>query len=37
MIENSSYYLELASHPMPERVDDLCSSVREKNTPVTFS
>ena len=36
MIENSSYYQELASHPMPEHVDDLCSSVRKKQTPVTF-
>ena len=30
MIENSSYFQELASHPMPEHVDDLCSSVRKK-------
>ena len=29
-IENSSYYQELVSHPLPEYVDDLCSSVRKK-------
>ena len=30
MIENSSYYQELVSHPMPEHVDDLFSLVRKK-------
>ena len=37
MIENSSYYLELASHPMPEHVDDLCSSVRKKQNSSNLS
>ena len=36
MIENSSYYQELASHPMPEHVDD-CVVQSGKKQPSNLS